>query len=226
MKKTIFTLLLIALIFTALDATGVALVTAAKGKVDLFRGGKNIKFKVGDSINDFDEIHTRNQSFAAYKYIDDSSSIKVFANSYVVVSASRRDKLLDKTIKVNSGRVFTKVNPNSKGSVRVSTPTTMASVNGTQFITIVNEEGEVTYIVTDGTVNVEVSQTGDKADVTAGQTAFVDRYMDLSVRETTPEDIQGLDAAEQEALAVYTPNILRIPMIDEDGYTRFIEIEY
>jgi len=110
--------------------------------------------------------------------------------------------------------------------VRVSTPTTMASVNGTQFITIVNEEGEVTYIVTDGTVNVEVSQTGDKADVTAGQTAFVDRYMDLSVRETTPEDIQGLDAAEQEALAVYTPNILRIPMIDEDGYTRFIEIEY
>lgn len=114
MKKIIFTLVLIALMFTALDAAGVALMTAAKGKVNLRRGGKNISFKVGDSLNDFDEIRTRSNSFAAYKYIDDSSTIKVFSNSYVVVNASRRDKVLDKTIKLNWGRVFTKVNPGNK----------------------------------------------------------------------------------------------------------------
>jgi hypothetical protein len=48
----------------------------------------------------------------------------------------------------------------------------------------------------------------------------------LSVRATTPEDILSLDAAEQEALAEYSPNILRIPMVDEAGNTKFIEIEY
>lgn len=226
MKKIIFTLVLIALMFTALDAAGVALMTAAKGKVNLRRGGKNISFKVGDSLNDFDEIRTRSNSFAAYKYIDDSSTIKVFSNSYVVVNASRRDKVLDKTIKLNWGRLLTKVNPGNKGRVKISTPTTIASVKGTQFLTSVNDEGEVTYIVTKGTVGVEIIETGQRSEVNAGQTASVDKDLVLSVRATTPEDIQSLDAAEQEALAEYSPNILRIPMVDEAGNTKFIEIEY
>lgn len=226
MKKIIFTLVLIALMFTALDAAGVALMTAAKGKVNLYRGGKKVSFKVGDGINNLDEIRTRSNSFAAYKYIDDSSTVKVFSNSYVVVNASRRDKVLDKSIKVNLGRVFTRVNPNNKGRVNISTPSTIASVKGTQFLTSVNDEGEVTYIVTEGAVSVEIIETGESNDVNAGQTAIVDKDLVFSVRETTPEDIQSLDAAEQEALAESSPNILRIPMVDENGNTKFIEIEY
>lgn len=226
MKRIIFTLVLIALIFTALDANGVGLLTAAKGKVNLRRGGKNVSFKVGDSLNNQDEIRTRSQSFAAYKYVDNSTTIKVFANSYVLVNASRKDRNLDKNVKVFSGSVFTKVDPKSKGSMKVSTPTTVASVKGTEFLTSVNNDGEVTYIVTKGTVNVEIPDTGENSDVTEGQTAIVDKDLTMSIRDTTEEDLQTLATAEEGSLDDHTPNILRIPMVDKDGNTKIIEIEY
>lgn len=226
MKKTIFTLVLIALIFTALDASGVGLLTAAKGNVNLRRNGKNLSFKVGDGLYNQDEIRTRSQSFAAYKYIDNSSTIKVFANSYVLVNASRKDRTLDKNVKVFTGSVFTKVDPKSKGSMKVSTPTTVASVKGTQFLTNVDEAGQVTYIVTEGTVNVLIPETNESADVTQGQTATVDKDLVLEIRETTEEDLQDLAAADEGTLSEHIPNILRIPMIDKDGKTRYIEIEY
>ena len=226
MKKIIFTLILITLMFAALNAAGVGLLTAAKGKVTLHRASKSIKFKVGDSIQNKDEIRTKAESFAAYKYIDDSCTIKVFSNSYVLINTSQSGNTLNKNLKVNSGNVYTQVKPNSKGSVKITTPTTVASVKGTEFLTRVNDDGEVSYIVAKGTVNVVISDTGESSDVNAGQTASVGSDLVLNVRETSQEDIESLEAAEQEALAQYTPNILRIPMVDEDGNIKTIEIEY
>ncbi len=218
--------MLMILMLGALNAAGVGILTAAKGKVTITRSSKNISYKVGDSLSNKDEIRTKAESFAAYKYVDGSSTIKVFSNSYVVIGASQNGNTLDKTVKVNSGNVYTQVTPNSKGSVKVSTPTTVASVKGTEFLTRVNDRGEVSYIVTKGTVNVLVVDTGESSDVSEGQTANIDVELSMTVRDSSEEDLESLEEAGLEALRQSSTNILIIPMLDEDGNTKSIEIEY
>lgn len=218
--------MLMILMLGALNAAGVGILTAAKGKVTITRSAKNISYKVGDSLSNKDEIRTKAESFAAYKYVDGSSTIKVFSNSYVVIGASQNGNTLDKTVKVNSGNVYTQVTPNSKGSVKVSTPTTVASVKGTEFLTRVNDRGEVSYIVTKGTVNVLVVDTGESGDVSEGQTANIDVELSMTVRDSSEEDLESLEEAGLEALRQSSTNILIIPMLDEDGNTKSIEIEY
>ena len=105
MKKLIIIAVLSILAISLLNASAVGLITASKGKVSLTRSAKKISFKIGDTINDKDEIRTGKESFASYKYVDGVSSIKVFSNSYVVVTASRSGKSMNKNANVKSGSV-------------------------------------------------------------------------------------------------------------------------
>jgi len=159
MKKLFLIAILSVLALSLLNANAVGLLTASKGKVSLTRASKKISFKVGSTINDKDELRTGAESFASYKYVDGVSSIKVFSNSYVVVTASKSGKSMNKTANVRSGSVYTKVTPGSKGSMKVTTPTTVASVKGTEVFTDVNVDAEATYMVLKGTVNVAVTET-------------------------------------------------------------------
>lgn len=226
MKKLIILAILSILTISLLNANAVGLLTASKGKVSLTRSAKQIAFKIGDTINDKDEIRTGAESFASYKYVDGVSSIKVFSNSYVVVTASKSGKNMNKTANVRSGSVYTKVTPGSKGTMKVSTPTTVASVKGTEVFTAVNFDEEATYIVVKGTVGVSIPETGEEQDVGAGQTAFVDKDLNLEVRETTEEDLAKLSDAEQQAIAESQPKRIRIQLADEQGQIRYIEITY
>lgn len=226
MKKLIILAILSIMAISLLNANAVGLLTASKGKVSLTRSAKQISFKIGDTINDKDEIRTGAESFASYKYVDGVSSIKVFSNSYVVVTASKSGKNMNKTATVRSGSVYTKVTPGSKGTMKVSTPTTVASVKGTEVFTAVSIDEEATYIVVKGTVGVTIPETGEEQDVGAGQTAFIDKDLNMEVRETTEEDLAKLDDAEKQAIAESQPKRIRIQLADEQGQIRYIEITY
>ena len=102
----------------------------------------------------------------------------------------------------------------------------MASVKGTEVFTAVNLAEEATYIVVKGTVTVEVPETGESKDVGAGETAFVDKDLNLEVKETTQEDLAKLDAAEQQAIAESQPKRIRIQLANEEGQIKYIEIFY
>ncbi len=226
MKKTIITMILMLVGLSMLSAGVVGLFTATKGKVSLTRNSRNLKFKNGDMLYDADEIRTGKESFAAYKYIDGSSTIKVFANSYVKVSGSRATKGVNKTTQVRSGSVYTKVTPGRGGTMTVETPTSVASVKGTGFLTKVNEFDEATWIVTDGAIMLKVMDSEDSTEVKAGQTAFVDQYLNLEVRETTEEDLSEIEQAEIEAAQTYIPKKVTVQVADEQGRIRYIEITY
>lgn len=226
MKKAIFTFILLMIAMSMLSAGVVGLFTAAKGKVSLTRNDRNVKFKNGDMLYDADEIRTGKQSFAAYKYIDGSSTIKVFANSYVKVSGVRNGKAVNKTTQVNSGSVYTKVTPGRGGSMTVETPTSVASVKGTGFLTKVNAIKEATYIVTEGVVELKVMNKDEVTEVKAGQTAIVDKDLNLMVRDTTEEDLDEIEQAEIESAQNYVPKKVTIQVADEQGRIKYIEITY
>jgi len=217
MKKLFLIAILSVLALSLLNANAVGLLTASKGKVSLTRASKKISFKVGSTINDKDELRTGAESFASYKYVDGVSSIKVFSNSYVLVTASKSGKSMNKTASVRSGSVYTKVTPGSKGSMKVTTPTTVASVKGTEVFTDVNVDAEATYMVLKGTVNVAVPETGEDEDVNAGQTAFIDKDLNMEVRETSADDLAKLDESERQAIAESQPKRIRIQLADEQG---------
>lgn len=225
MKRIVLLCMLFALIYALNAADSVALLSASKGKVDISREAKAIKFKNGELLKNNDEIRTGGESFAAYKYIDGSSTIKVFSNSLVRITANRSGKTLSKKVVVDKGSVFTSVKPKT-GAFMVQTPTTVASVKGTGFLTKLTDKGESMFIVTDGEVEIKILNQDEVKSVPAGKTAVIDEAGNYEIRESTPDDTSAIEEAEIESSQKNEPKLIRIPVVDEAGKTRYIEITY
>ncbi|MCK9308971.1 MAG: FecR family protein [Candidatus Cloacimonetes bacterium] len=225
MKRIIVTLILASIAIFLVAADSVALLSASKGKVDLSRDAKAIKFKTGDLLKNNDQLRTGGESFAAYKYIDGSSTIKVFSNSVVTITANRSGKTLSKKVVVNKGSIFTDVKPKT-GAFMVQTPTTVASVKGTGFLTKITDDGQSLFIVTDGVVELKILDGEDVKSVAAGKTAVIDGTGKYEIRDSSPEDTSAIEQAEIESSQSNEPKIIRIPVVDAAGKTKYIEIKY
>jgi hypothetical protein len=225
MKKIIIVTILLLVTLAMLNASAVALLSAAKGNVELRRAAKTVKYKTGDMLQNNDELRTGGESFAAYKYIDGATTIKVFANSYVQISAQKSGSTMSKNAKVSTGSIYAKVTAN-KGTMTVQTPTSVASVKGTGFLTKVSDFGESKFVVMEGVVDVTVPDTKETKAVNAGFTAEVDRDGNLEVRESTEDDLTELERAEIESTRVTEPQSIRIPVADKNGNIRYIDINW
>jgi hypothetical protein len=225
MKTYITVLLLLSLTLSLFAAESVALLSASKGKVDLSRDAKNIKFKAGDLLRNNDELRTGGESFAAYKYIDGSSTIKVFSNSVVRITANKSGKSLSKKVVIDKGSIFTDVKPKT-GTFMVQTPTTVASVKGTGFLTKISDDGVSKFVVTDGEVELKILDSEDVKSVPAGNTATIDAEGNFEIRESNSEDTSSIEKEEMESSKVSEPKLIRIPVIDAAGKTKYIEIRY
>lgn len=225
MKTYIIVLLLFSLTCSVFAAESVALLSASKGKVDLSRDAKSIKFKAGDMLRNNDELRTGGESFAAYKYVDGSSTIKVFSNSVVRITANKSGKSLSKKVVIDKGSIFTDVKPKS-GAFMVQTPTTVASVKGTGFLTKITEDGISKFVVTDGEVELKILDSDDVKSVPAGNTAIIDAEGNFEIRVSSAEDTSSIEKAEIESSQSSEPKLIRIPVLDASGRTKYIEIKY
>lgn len=225
MKRIIVLTIILSLSALLLAADAVALLSAAKGKVDLSRAAKQLKFKNGDLLQNNDELRTGGESFAAYKYIDGSSTIKVFSNSMVKISANRNGKSLSKKITVNKGSVLTSVKPKT-GSLIVQTPTTVASVKGTEFLTRITDTDQSVFVVTEGEVELKILDQPEPKSVAKGKTAVVETDGTIEIRNSSREDLSALEKAEVDAGQEPETKSMLIPVIDASGRTKYIEISY
>jgi len=225
MKKLILVTVLLSLFCLVFAADAVALLSATKGRVNLERASKDIKFKSGELLENKDLLRTGAESFAAYKYVDGSSTIKVFSNSVVTVQATAGKGTLAKQVNVNKGSVLAQVKSGT-GAFSVQTPTTVASVKGTEFFTKVDELGNSMFVVNEGEVEVKVLSTDETTSVPAGRTATVSPDGDVDVRDTTDEDTSEVEKAETESSQTTPVQQMRIPVLDSSGRTRYIEITF
>ena len=224
MKRLFLISLALILAINLFAANSIAMISASKGKVDLRRAAKVVPHKTGDLLYSKDEIRTGGESFAAYKYIDGSSTVKIFANSIVYITATAHNKILDKKIELDKGSVFTQIKPNT-GSFSIATPTTVASVKGTAFFTKFDEYGQSTFIVTEGEVELKILKK-ETHSVTAGNTAVVQADGNFEIHQSTPEDLQEIEQAELESSQGKENKRMRIPVIDPNGQTKYIEITW
>lgn len=231
MKKQIIIILAILLIGSVLFANTVAVLSSSKGKVELSRNNKKVKFKNGELLNDLDVLKTGAESFATYKYIDASSTVKLFANSIATIKATKEGDKLSKTVNVRKGSVYTKITPGT-GAFKVQTPTTVASVKGTDFLTTVAGDGTSTFNVFNGEVEIEIPGKDGTHSVGAGQTGTVapDGSFDLeNTPENTPPDEGDGEEEDMDFGQTETPaqkQIILIPVMDEEGNRHYIEIKF
>ena len=225
MKKIIITGILLTAILGLLASSGVAYLSANKGKVDLQRNSQAIKFKTGQILNNEDILKTGGQSFAAYKFVDASSTVKVFANSVVKIKAVKEGKNLSKTVAVTKGNVYSSVKKNT-GAYRVDTPGTVASVKGTGFLTGVSVTDGTKYIVVDGTIEIEIKATGERKQLGAGKSATIDLDGNYEEYNTTSGELEDIEDLEDQAGEPFEQSTIRIPIQNQAGQTKYIELSY
>ncbi|MDD2423596.1 MAG: hypothetical protein PHG34_05240, partial [Candidatus Cloacimonetes bacterium] len=98
MKKLCLFVVILSLAALLMAADTVAILSASKGKVSLERNKQDLKFKKGEMLQNDDILRTKAESFAAYKFVDASSLIKLFSNSVVTISATQQGNKLNKKV--------------------------------------------------------------------------------------------------------------------------------
>lgn len=225
MKKIIIILALACMLTSIFAAEAIAVLSGTKGKVMLNRGGKDIKFKSGELLRNKDQLRTGSESFAAYKYVDASSTIKLFSNSVVDIVAVQNGTKMSKKINLKSGSVYAAVKSGS-GAFSVQTPTTVASVKGTGFLSKVDNLGNSMFIVNEGEVEVKVLATEEIVYVAKGKTAVVDPGGGVELRESTGDDATALEREEMESAQNTVPKKMIVPVLDKSGNLKHIHISF
>lgn len=145
------------------------------------------KAVMGTQLKNHDWIKTGKDGFIAVFFLDDKSQLKVKGTSELEILAAVERGKISKTISMDYGTVKANVS-NQKGEFRIATPTSVASVKGTEWWVQTNENGDV-FIVLDGIVEVENLISGVVQNVGQNQTANSNADGSVDVQETKSGDI-------------------------------------
>lgn len=206
---------------TSSNSIPLAVVLKIKGKLTLERQGKELVCEVGTLLENMDKVSTDANSLALIKLVDNSSNIRVFSNSEVVISAEEDNETLNKDLQLKGGSILSTVNNKIAGKYSVSTTSTIASVRGTEFL--VQLENGITKVVGfSGRVEVENKKTKEKSLVTKGNTVTSTEDGQIQRFETqeVPAEVNDeLESTDYE-------NTMRINFENEDGSIKTIILEY
>lgn len=203
------------------QAKSIAVVLVTKGDAETKKGdGKWDKLKFGAVLDDGDRIRTGDDGFVALVFTDDKSQVKIRPNSEITVNASRNpDYSMSKSVNVQIGELFADVTK-QKGSFRVATPTSVASVKGTEFWVLVDENGETQVLTTEGIIELLSLITGETRDVIQGIVGTVAPDGSITIGDIEITNIPELPPELQN------PQTIRINFIDENGNQKQLIIEY
>ncbi|MCX7834724.1 MAG: FecR family protein [bacterium] len=219
MKKLAIVLLLLYLIFvtTVFGANNIAITYKVKGNVELYRAGSKTPEVLAPSVhlNDGDRIKTSADGYAFIIFIHDKSQVKIRENSDLTLSVQKEGASVKQQINLDIGKVWTQVSK-SGGNVRIATPTSVASVKGTTWWTILDEKGDTYVIGIEGLVELYNRITGQSVTVGSGQTGRSNQS-GVTVSQTTGS-IPNSEGTGQI-------NRIVVPFRDSEGNERNLIIE-
>ncbi|OGB68892.1 MAG: hypothetical protein A2Y94_04010 [Caldithrix sp. RBG_13_44_9] len=211
---------ILSLVFIVQAADAVAVVLNSRGKVSLFRAKetKAQDLRKGTVLYDGDKIRTAGASLCAIKFTDDKSLLRIKENSSCTIEAKKEKEQTNKNIIVEVGTFLASlVQP--KGKFTITTPTSVASVKGTQWWTIQMQDGRTMYICLEGLVDLD--NAAGKFLVKEGQTAL------FTGEDKTPEiRLTKADEIPSDEEGVGDLKSLEIEFKDADGKTRKMIIDY
>ena len=200
----------------------IAVTTKVKGQVEIMPIGKDnfANLKPGTILSDGDKIRTGSSGFTAIIFIDDKSTLKLKENSEAVITGQRSARSIAKKINMDVGTVRATVNKQNSDFV-IQTPTSVASVKGTDFWMITDPVDGDLVIGLEGLVTLTNNETGAEVDVTEGTSGSSTPDGDVDVEETEessiPEDPTDQDEQQAE---------IKIYFEGPDGEQKVMIIEY
>lgn len=170
----------------AQGTTDVALILKSTGTVKLKKetAGTWRLAEKGARLNSGDVIKTGENSLAAIIFTDDKSLLKVRDNSMLAIRGKRSEQSLSKRLVCSLGQFWLKVSQQPSKLV-VETPSGVAAVKGTEFYGVVDNEGNATIVVIEGTVQL-LNKLGE-ALVKAGQSGKLTKNGAPEVFPTGPD---------------------------------------
>jgi len=189
--------------FSHIYGNKIAVTTKVKGLVEIMPIGEEdfSNLKPGTILSDGDKIRTGSSGFTAIIFIDDKSTLKLKENSEAVITGQRSAQNIAKKINMDIGTIRATVNKQNSNFV-IQTPTSVASVKGTDFWMITDPVDGDIVIGLDGIVNLTNNETGAEVDVTEGTSGSSTPDGDVNVEETEessiPEDPTDQDEQQSE----------------------------
>ncbi len=201
-------------------ADPIAVIIKTKGKVNVYRAANNkvVAASKGLVLYHGDKVRTLTASFCALKFIDDKSLLRIKEKSSCVIEGQRKEDHINKNIVVEIGSFFASLFK-QKGTFKVTTPTSVASVKGTKFWIIQLGDGRTFYIGIEGLV--DLSNKAGRVLLRSGQTAiFTSRNELPEIRLTQPGEIPKTEEEQGGN------KLMEIEFRDSEGRTRKLQIEY
>lgn len=177
----------------------------------------------GKPLYNQDKINTGNNSFAAVMFLDDKTLIKVMENSELTIRGTHSNFGINKELDIAYGKFSANIAKQKGKEFRISTPTSVASVKGTDlFISSDPIQGDI-FVLIKGLIEVTNSITGETTQVKEGETVTSTPDGSLDVTETTEDDLEGF--LEEEGTSEDEPQELRFEIEDDNGNIKHIIIQ-
>ena len=224
MNKLFFKIILSFLIFLSVaNANKIAVVTKVKGLVEIMPTGKKLfsKLKAGSILADGDKIRTGTSGFAAIIFIDDKSTLKLKGNSEAVITGQRTAASISKKINMDSGTIRATIKKQNSSFV-IQTPTSVASVKGTDFWLLTDPDKGDQVIGLEGIVSLKNIDTGQDVDVVQGMSGISTPDGDIGVEETEASSIPTDPSDSNED----GPSQFKIYLEGPNGTQKVMVIEY
>jgi hypothetical protein len=224
LNKLFFKTLIFCLVFlSTANANKIAVVTKVKGLVELMPTGIKLfsKLKAGTILADGDKIRTGTSGFAAIIFIDDKSTLKLKGNSEAVITGQRTAASISKKINIDSGTIRATIKKQNSSFV-IQTPTSVASVKGTDFWLLTDPDKGDQVIGLEGIVSLKNIETGQDVDVVQGMSGISTPDGDIGVEETEASSIptDPSDSSEEG------PSQFKIYLEGPNGTQKVMVIEY
>ena len=200
--RSFYNILFFIIFISWIHGNKIAVTTKVKGLVEIVPIGKDnfANLNPGTILSDGDKIRTGSSGFTAIIFIDDKSTLKLKENSEAVITGQRSARSIAKKINMDVGTVRATVNKQNSDFV-IQTPTSVASVKGTDFWMITDPVDGDLVIGLEGLVTLTNNETGAEVDVTEGTSGSSTPDGEVDVEETEessiPED--PTDQDEQQA---------------------------
>tara|TARA_B100000214_G_scaffold298131_1_gene228076 strand:+ start:1242 stop:1913 length:672 start_codon:yes stop_codon:yes gene_type:complete len=222
MKFNRYIILLFTFIFSVALPNKIAVATKVKGPVEIMPIGKKgfSDLEPGTILSDGDKIRTGPSGFTAIIFIDDKSTLKVKDNSEVVITGKRTAASISKKINMDEGTIRATVKKQKTDFV-IQTPTSVASVKGTDFWLVSDPETGDQIIGIEGIVGLVNNETGQEIDVSEGMSGLSTPDGNVGLTETDPSSIPDDPSDEIEG-----PSQVKIYLEGPNGEQKVMIIEY
>ena len=217
-----FSFFILFVLISSLSADKIAVATKVKGLVEIMKVSKNefLSLKAGSILDDGDKIRTGNNGFVAIIFIDDKSTLKIKESSEAVITGKKTTKDISKKINLDGGTIRASISKQNVDFV-IQTPTSVASVKGTDFWLISDDSGDQ-VIGMEGLVSLINIETGQEVSVSSGMTGVSTPDGLVGVSETDIANIP-VDPVEDSEEG---PSQLKIYFEGPNGEQKVFIIDY